>query len=688
MLVSSFAFGYGGDMGAGTDPLIDGSAGHPYLIQDLADFSAFCGNSSYWDDYTRLDCDLSIGTYAQAPIAGSANFSFDGVAFTGCFNGNNHVISNLTVNGSYYSGLFGKCLAGAEIINLGLENFLCKGHTFVGGLVGANYDGNIKNCYSTGHIGGPTNDGLIDIDAIGGLVGYNNGGTISNCYSAGTITCPLRSMVNDNEHVGGLVGYNYDSTIINSYSTMNVTASLWGGVNVGGLVGFNQYGNIYSSYSTGSIIGDNFVGGLVGQNVNGSITSCYSTGSATGLAETHGGINTADYIGGLVGVNHGSITSSYSTGQVSGDNYVGGLVGDNDAGVISSFWDKQTSGRQSSNGGTGKTTLEMQNPDTFISVGWDFDTPIWMITGQDYPRLIWNIPDIDNSGKVDFADFARLALNWLSLDCDMCDRTDLTGDRNVNGDDLTVFAGSWLDVDNITDHVFKISAESYLEHYQWNVNPDDIVYGFEIRLMTDATVDRVEFLAPNGNVFEITSPLVTFTPVTDGWIETGRRYDSETGNYEWGYQADFNNAAPLSDYGDGNYMVTVHYLNGRSQNTTVWFGVPGTTDAIAQPTQEPNLTSFANGDALLSPVPFTWDGCTDPAASIVWFGLENLDTGEEFEEILPVSATAPAGPQTLILGAWEVGIGFEVWYTGQNGDGVDFEVGKYSESDYNFTVAP
>ena len=90
--------GAGGDMGVGTEPLTDGSADHPYLIEDFADFQAFCGNSDYWDDYTRLECDLdlsSAGTYTQAPIAGDTDTDsgFDGTSFSGTFDGNNHVIS-------------------------------------------------------------------------------------------------------------------------------------------------------------------------------------------------------------------------------------------------------------------------------------------------------------------------------------------------------------------------------------------------------------------------------------------------------------------------------------------------------------------------------------------------------------------------------------------------------------------
>ena len=151
---------------------------------------------------------------------------------------------------------------------------------------------------------------------------------------------------------------------------------------VGGLVGFN-WGSITTSYSTGSVSGDMRVGGLVGEGFFGSVTLSYSTGAVRGRG----------FVGGLVGWNrHGSITSSYSTGEVSGDGLVGGLVVSNNSGSItSSFWDIETSGQATSDGGTGATTAEMQTESTFV--GWGCD-PVWTIDeGVDYPRLWWeNMP--------------------------------------------------------------------------------------------------------------------------------------------------------------------------------------------------------------------------------------------------------------------------------------------------------
>jgi len=85
---------------------------------------------------------------------------------------------------------------------------------------------------------------------------------------------------------------------------------------VGGLVGRN-YGTVSSSYMTGSVTGGlNSIGGLIGAN-NGTLSNSYATGTVTG----------PDNIGGLVGLNYGTLSTSYATGSVSGQYDIGGLVG-------------------------------------------------------------------------------------------------------------------------------------------------------------------------------------------------------------------------------------------------------------------------------------------------------------------------------------------------------------------------
>ncbi|GAH46572.1 unnamed protein product [marine sediment metagenome] len=64
--------------------------------------------------------------------------------------------------------------------------------------------------------------------------------------------------------------------------------------------------------------------------------------------------------------------------------------------------------------GTGKTTAEMKTVSTFLDAGWDL-VAIWNIEeGQIYPLLRKYLAvDTNYDNKVDFADFAAFADNWL-----------------------------------------------------------------------------------------------------------------------------------------------------------------------------------------------------------------------------------------------------------------------------------
>ena len=178
----------------------------------------------------------------------------------------------------------------------------------------------------------------------------------------------------------GLFGYVGVGGVIKNVSVVNATVT--GRRYVGGLVGENK-GTVSNSYSSSNVNGRFGIGGLVGDNW-GSVSNSYSTGSAT-VAEFK--------VGGLVGFNFGTVSNSYSTGSVSGsDEYVGGLVGDNYHDTVSnSFWDTETSGQATSDGGTGKTTAEMQNIDTFSGAAWNIIAVA--NPGTRNPSYIWNIVD-------------------------------------------------------------------------------------------------------------------------------------------------------------------------------------------------------------------------------------------------------------------------------------------------------
>lgn len=96
---------------------------------------------------------------------------------------------------------------------------------------------------------------------------------------------------------------------------------------VGGLVGEND-GTVSNSYSSGNVAGDDYIGGLVGYNRKGTVSNSYSTSSVAGSFA----------VGGVVGGNDGTMSNSYSGGNVNGDQYVGGVVGYNWKGIVSNSY--------------------------------------------------------------------------------------------------------------------------------------------------------------------------------------------------------------------------------------------------------------------------------------------------------------------------------------------------------------
>jgi len=106
-----------------------------------------------------------------------------------------------------------------------------------------------------------------------------------------------------------------------------VNVTVTGNSLVGGLVGINVVGTVSNSYSSGNVTGERSVGGLVGEN-HGTVSNSYSTSGVTGYE---------DIVGGLVGYGAGTVSNSYSTGSVTGDRGVGGLEGWNYGTVSNSY---------------------------------------------------------------------------------------------------------------------------------------------------------------------------------------------------------------------------------------------------------------------------------------------------------------------------------------------------------------
>jgi hypothetical protein len=126
--------------------------------------------------------------------------------------------------------------------------------------------------------------------------------------------------------------------------------------------------------------------------------------------------------------------------------------------ITGSFWDVNTSGLDYSDGGVGKTTVEMQTKSTFTDTGWDFvgetvngPNDIWDICeGTNYPKFVWQIPIADFlcPDGVNFFDYSFFASHWAEDNCalsDDCDGRDLDQLGSVDIKDLGIFADNWLE---------------------------------------------------------------------------------------------------------------------------------------------------------------------------------------------------------------------------------------------------
>jgi hypothetical protein len=228
-----------------------GTEADPFKIATPDDLIALGNTPADYSKYFILtaDIDLAGNIFSQAVIApdtDSASSNFQGTSFAGIFDGNGHVISNLTINTTEndYVALFGQIVYRGQVKNFGMVNAIIQGRRYVGGLVGRNYDGTITSCYVTGTVNGTDS-------YVGGLVGWNLGsGTITSCYATVTMT--------GDYCVGGLCGTN------------------WGIIN--------------NCYSTGNVSGtSDYVGGLVGDNISGSIYSCFWDSQTSGQVNSSGG---------------------------------------------------------------------------------------------------------------------------------------------------------------------------------------------------------------------------------------------------------------------------------------------------------------------------------------------------------------------------------------------------------------
>ena len=148
------------------------------------------------------------------------------------------------------------------------------------------------------------------------------------------------------------------------------------GYYVGGIVGLN-YGTISGCYFKGDVSAQAQQGGIVGWNAQeGIVDNCFAIGGVTG---------SGNYAGGIVGVNDGTISHSYcaSTVTLTGE-YTdkGGVCALNVGTITNCFYNKDIyTDEDSTVGVEGLSTLDMTAADVLETMG--FDSDIWAKTDND-----------------------------------------------------------------------------------------------------------------------------------------------------------------------------------------------------------------------------------------------------------------------------------------------------------------
>lgn len=290
-----------------------------------------------------------------------------------------------------------------------------------------------------------------------------------------------------------------------------------------------------------------------------------------------------------------------------------------------------------------------------------------------FPKIIYYVDDflIEYDGGIFYEDFEGYCTTQIGGDINEDCRVDLL--------DFAILAAHWLETDRsetLSQHVHEISIIEGIDYGHPDV-PGDKENEFILEISTDETVASVDLLLPDETPYSIPDiPENCVGPVcTEHYMENGLHI--------WRYAEA--SSGPIQNY-DGLFTIIVQYENGQQETTSAWFGIPNSCSPIPKVTQIPVITYPANGSTVSSPVTIQWGACHDPAATNINILLQNEGTGEDIEQSFPTDATSW---QSLNLtdNSYEIELDFRHFYSiTDNGDGIRVEVGKYTQSDYEFVV--
>lgn len=217
-----------------------GTIANPYIIANLNHLKWIADNPNTWNAHFIQIADIDASeTQSWNNGQGWSPIGNNSVKFSGTYNAQGHLISNLFINrpNLTHVGLFGYINNGAKISKLGMVNVNFTGNQNVGGIAGSsrgvwNAETVIELSFVTGVLNG--------FDAIGGIVGRNEyASTIQNSYSQCTATCAIW------KRAGGVVGQLDAGTITNVYSSSIINVA---STNQAGGISGNGWANTTNTF--------------------------------------------------------------------------------------------------------------------------------------------------------------------------------------------------------------------------------------------------------------------------------------------------------------------------------------------------------------------------------------------------------------------------------------------------------
>jgi len=259
----------------------------------------------------------------------------------------------------------------------------------------------------------------------------NNSIGLFGCATACSITdlAIVDPMVKaDNaDSVGALVGTAQTVTI----ERCSIEGGSIDGENTKGLGGFFGRGNtvfLYDSYTTVNVKASDEFGGLGGGLVYGAVRRCFAAGY----------------------VEPGYGFPIYRTATIgSGQLFT----------ISDCFWDTEVCGTTSSLVGTGKTTAQMYQQDTFEN--WDFENTWKICENANYPTQAWKefaTGDLNCSYKIDKYDLAFMCTQWL-MNKLYFDIAPDGGDGFVDFLDWSTFASAWQSSEGQQNYDIRCDVE-------------------------------------------------------------------------------------------------------------------------------------------------------------------------------------------------------------------------------------